>query len=772
MELHDSTQQLTLVVKVIYLRCLTYDGSGFLSSVTDSLNRVVQVSSNPSGQDVITYKGFGGSERTIIVNHALLSATLYPGDHTQTYVQLFPQLAGSPATTYDEYVVSSILLPNGQHYQFQYNRFGELARVVLPSRAAVEYVWVEGATNLPNASGVISSNGSSEIYRRMGERRVFVDGTDLALRSVYTASYSGTTTDDFQTEVVEDATDINRKRLAHSAHYYFGNPSVIPAYVPNAFNFQGLAGNWGYSSWREGLEVHTDLMDNDGTSILRSVQNAWSPRANVAWWPGIASAMPSRDPLLGTITTYLDNGQTAQQAFRYDAFSNRTDVREYDYGPGTPGRLLRHTIRNFLTNNGSDYTANSIHILDRPDNELVYQLDSTDTEQLVGETIFAEDEAPPLDRPGITGLDPSYTSAYRTRGNVTFVQHLAIPSGTSAVFTYKYDVAGNPLSVTNGRGFTTSYGFSDSYGSPSASATDNTVPAEIAGQASYAFSTSATDPLGHIALQQYDFYIGRPVDSQDINGTVTSYSYNDPLERLTQIARAANQSIRTQTSLTYDDTNRIVRTTSDQIQFGDNRLHSETSADGFGRVVEVREYEDNGGVITTKQQYDGLERIQYRFNPARPSDQIAFTTTTYDGLGREISVQAQDGATAATSYIGNETKIADPAGNIKEIFTDAAGRVVQVQEDPNGLNYVAKYSYDALNNLTKVSQGSQTRSFVYNSLSRLIQSTDPESGATAFMYDADGNLTTRTDSRGVVTTLSYDANRELRGAVNPRPSAS
>ena len=49
-------------------------------------------------------------------------------------------------------------------------------------------------------------------------------------------------------------------------------------------------------------------------------------------------------------------------------------------------------------------------------------------------------------------------------------------------------------------------------------------------------------------------------------------------------------------------------------------------------------------------------------------------------------------------------------------------------QDPNGWNYLTSYQYDALDNLVGVTQGTQTRSFVYNSLKQLLSATNHESG--------------------------------------------
>ena len=70
--------------------------------------------------------------------------------------------------------------------------------------------------------------------------------------------------------------------------------------------------------------------------------------------------------------------------------------------------------------------------------------------------------------------------------------------------------------------------------------------------------------------------------------------------------------------------------------------------------------------------------------------------------------------------------------------------------------YSTSYAYDALDDLETVAQGSQTRTFVYDSLKRLTSATNPESGQTSYTYDPNGNMLTREDARIITTTYSYD----------------
>jgi RHS repeat-associated protein len=113
-----------------------------------------------------------------------------------------------------------------------------------------------------------------------------------------------------------------------------------------------------------------------------------------------------------------------------------------------------------------------------------------------------------------------------------------------------------------------------------------------------------------------------------------------------------------------------------------------------------------------------------------------------------------------------------------------------IDPDPSGLTlpFVTQYQYDALGNLLRVDQkGSapsdstqwRTRTFTYDSLSRLLTATNPESGTITYLYDADGELLQKTspapNQTGTATTtftFCYDALHRMlaKGYVNsPNP---
>ena len=137
----------------------------------------------------------------------------------------------------------------------------------------------------------------------------------------------------------------------------------------------------------------------------------------------------------------------------------------------------------------------------------------------------------------------------------------------------------------------------------------------------------------------------------------------------------------------------------------------------------------------------------------------------FSGAARPSTGATPTLGTTTTAYDVEYTAVTDPAGKTRRSKRDGLGHLVRVDE-PTGLpgalgttgspNQATSYSYSALDNLTRVTQGSQTRTFVYDSLSRLTKATNPESGTIAYTYDNNGNLTQRTDARSVVTGYTYD----------------
>ncbi|HLK49425.1 MAG TPA: hypothetical protein VKT49_14890, partial [Bryobacteraceae bacterium] len=147
--------------------------------------------------------------------------------------------------------------------------------------------------------------------------------------------------------------------------------------------------------------------------------------------------------------------------------------------------------------------------------------------------------------------------------------------------------------------------------------------------------------------------------------------------------------------------------------------------------------------------------------PYAPGATPVWTTYTYDGIGRTLTVTAPDGSVTRYSYQGNQTTVTDPAGKWKTTVTDAQGNLTQVIE-PNpggGANFVTSYTYDGMNHLTGVTmtrpEGTQTRSFVYTGPD-LTSATNPENGTTTYTYNGAHQVLMRTDANRNQTNYTYD----------------
>jgi YD repeat-containing protein len=165
-------------------------------------------------------------------------------------------------------------------------------------------------------------------------------------------------------------------------------------------------------------------------------------------------------------------------------------------------------------------------------------------------------------------------------------------------------------------------------------------------------------------------------------------------------------------------------------------------------------------------------------------------------LDSVISVTTPDGTVVTTAYSGDRILVTDQQGNKRMSRTNALGQLKDVFEvTPNDsvlypgigtetfgaetvYGYKTQYDYDVLDNLTTVTQGTQQRFFMYDSLRRVIRAHSPEQDTLAalnlldpvtnhstwtnsYQYDDNGNLIVKKDARDVATHYQYDALNRL-----------
>lgn len=760
---------------------VTRDGLTF----EDSAGHEVSTSlDDPIAPTVITttYNGTGGATREIAQHIVSLEDALIDGDEIQTYDELFPSYALDPSIEFNPKVISRIVLPDDREFEFFYNSYGDIARIESPTGGAIEYTWFGGVVVGPD-DGTHPSSFSGAISRRVTERRVYANGTDLTQKTTISRISSGSATD---TDFTVDIRDGSNNLLRREKHYYYGNP--LNERDDSLF----------YVPWKDGKEYKTETYSDDGSTLLRTVNQVWQQRDSVSWWPYSQDTAPQNDPRvvettlelndvspkMVSKTTHIDPNNSSN--IGYDQYSNPTDTWEYDYGSGSPGSFLRRTHTSYVTD--SNYVNYSgAHIRNLPSSTWV----SSDTagNNKVALTDFEYDNyadnsthSPLESRSSVTGHDTTnYGTGFAYRGNVTGVTsyaNAATPSG--AISTYaEYDILGNVIKTIDARGCVATLGYTDNFGTADSNVTPEGTPSPIPSQSTFAYPTSTTNCLNWTANIQYDYFTGKPVNALDINGVISKTTYNDPLDRPTQSVSAVGTAYEIQSSIDYDDENNRVESTSDLRTLGDNLIKSESFYDGLGRTTQSRSYKD-GGYIKVETQYDALGRAKQTSNPYRPylSETAVWTKSKYDALDRVIEVETPDGTKLYKSYSGPAVTVTDQAGRKRKGISDAFGRTTKVYEDPDSQNLETSYVFDVLGRLRKTIQGDQSRYFMYNDLGRLLFAKQPEQDTNSslsatdpitsntnwsvkYEYDNNGNITKTTDARGTYIEGTYDSLNRL-----------
>jgi len=816
----------------------------FLTKILDPLDREVNISYaavTGNAYDEITYSGINQASRSIKVYRQTLEATLVSGGTLPTLAQLYPELNPNDSHKDNPSVVSRVQLANGTSYFFKYNTYGELARVELPTGGVIEYDFKNGVENGPasglygDLSAIANSTNETYLYRRLSERRVY-DGTNLIGFTTYgksdtwnnnvfptrTSPLPFIETKNFDVQIPTCYASQNCKLLGIERHYFVS--SAAQSYSGSNQSTQFKLSR--YPFWNEGRETKTEFLDTDGTTVLQKQELTWN-QPNVSWWTASAALAPPNNPrVVESKLTIITNGSShvskqsainpADQSIGFDLFQNQTDLWEYDFGDGAPGRLLRHTHTVFETD--PTYTgapsAGGAHLRRLPRTQFIYSVDPLTKADVAvvaaSENIYDEALYTAASYPTLTGwIDPART----TRGNQTSSKSWlnfdganlqTYPSGSFVVTHSTYDQSGNVVTSTDPLGRESTVLFTDADGT-------NT-------RGNHAFATLTTSPIpdssgahgstsGFTVRSVFDHFTGLVVSSTDVRGEVTTVEYNDPFSRPTRVVRPAGGG---ETVFEYQDNPQntqnpgtVYSKVRKQI---DQNIWEETFTyyDGLGRKVRVQTHDAIGDIFTDIV-YDSAGRITKSSSPYRQNAEKLWVETVYDVLGRTrevISPKIANEAIAAkitTDYsscpLGVVTTTTNQAGNKTRSITNALGQLIRVDE-PNSANDLGPidtpvqptfYKYDTIGNLRRVTQGPQdpdspnfnpqtpyqSRFFLFDSLGRLIRVrqpeqntnsavtlTDPVTGnadwSLAFTHRATGSIETTTDAKGAVTTFSYD----------------
>lgn len=537
--------------------------------------------------------------------------------------------------------------------------------------------------------------------------------------------------------------------------------------------------------WNDGLLYQEETYNPQGVLLGKSF---------VQWEQGdYSSPRPSH------IKTTDERGQTTGIEFSYGPrFNQVAETRVYGYGYvfGGANTLLRRTVNLYL--NDLNYTD------PQPENNgvwhhifnLVTLTDVYDGNGVrLSRTEYSYDQfqgtAGLIDTPGVIGYDigmspylnqPNYT-IYNldSRGNVTTIKRYANAEtldeddeDATVIETRHYDITGNVRKVETAccAQTTINYTLNMQYAWPES---------RISGSLSDTSKQNTTSAI-------YDFNTGLVETSTDANDRDLQIEYDPNTLRPVRVISptfAYSHHI-------YDDLAMTVIDFAYEAGLdGPNfASRSDKFLDGRGSLIKAVSFGKAGVQDIGEAKYDQLGRLSQQSRPYRAGMTPVWSTVTYDFLDRPEKTTAPDEHSITTrSYNqpdppgssgqpGETIKVTDPWGRQWWARSDALGRMVEVAEpNPGGDGTLSSgalfttYSYDALNRLVQVDQGPQTRSFRYDSLSRLTHQKLAERDETlnvsgdwvgagqwsdVFTYDKRSNLTEHVDARGVKTIFKYE----------------
>jgi RHS repeat-associated protein len=345
-----------------------------------------------------------------------------------------------------------------------------------------------------------------------------------------------------------------------------------------------------------------------------------------------------------------------------------------------------------------------------------------------------------------------------------------------------FDFNGNLVSTTDGRGKVAQYFYDDA---------THALPNRVVVDPQNGTSTQTTTTV-------YDYWTGLVTSITDPNNATSTIDYTnqllgaiDPFARpgvtIGPLVNAGGINQHRRVTTTYEDHLQRIVVAADLNTENDKLLKTRTTGDMLGRQVLIEQTEDGANyTLYSQQAYAVAGLISFSSSVMRTgtsSNTDSWTRVTNDLLGRVTEVATFGGpsqppntgttatatGTVTTAYNANFTTVTDQAGKVRRSMSDALGRLIRVDEPDasNNLGSTAapvqptSYAYDVFGNLTTVTQGSQTRTFTYDSFSLLRTALNPESGTTSYKYDANGNLLVKTDSRGVSTHFDFDALNRL-----------
>jgi RHS repeat-associated protein len=293
-----------------------------------------------------------------------------------------------------------------------------------------------------------------------------------------------------------------------------------------------------------------------------------------------------------------------------------------------------------------------------------------------------------------------------------------------------------------------------------------------------------TNALGHIVrFTQYNAH-GQVLQTQDANGVVTAYTY-DERQRLKTRTEAFGTGAARTTTFTYDPRGLLAQV---DLPAGTASNAAGTGGSPTGRRFTYA-YDDAQRLVSVTSatgeqmsyQLDGLGNVRREevLNATAVGGSASLLRRTFDALGRLASeVRIIDGAdrTSVFGYDaqGNLTSLQRPREASYGESTDptelrrynALNQLTRIEDAQHGAGKPTVLAPDARDQLAGVqAANAATTSYARDGFDQVLTESGPDRGLVQMTWDAAGNLRTVLDARGVTATHSYDALNRLVATV-------
>jgi RHS repeat-associated protein len=665
-------------------------------------------------------------------------------------------------------MLQSIVLPNGTHWGFVYDSYvgsgyttgtGNLIRLIYPTGGSVVYNYGGGAgesCDSNRASGL--DTGAILTFPKSIYTRTMEDAQGNLL-GTWTYSYPDGATS--TGSIVSPAGDLTVTKLVGDGSsgsgcglldagqdVYQGNPSIPSSVTP----LQSTTVAYTFPTMIQPPYVSLARESQTSTTLNGSVTST------------VSKSYPS--VLFGIIGCNYQGINCATGASYSIPFGSPNGTITTDYSGTT---LKKDQITYQWQASSAYWTAN---LVDIPSSDQV--LNASGATQ--ASTTYTYDQSGYTQYPGVAKGLLTTVSEWNNDGN-------AIVTHTG------WNQYGMKSSSVDGNGSTSTFSYSTN-GITTNAGQSTTVSCEGS------HVTSTTNPLGQIVSGTYDCDTGFLTSFKDANSNTTSL-VPDSMRRIKSVtypaitAAGATSPANPVTTFTYTDSSNTVKR--DVAGSPDPDQVTTVVFDAFGRETS-RTTSSEAGNIEADKSYDTDGRLWKVTNPYIQGQQSSgLTVYSYDAVNRKTEQLQPDGtSTLQWFYSGNVLDSYDELQHHRQDTSDALGHLTKVMEpDPSSgsLALETDYIYNSLGDLTNVNQKGKsgdtlrTRGFTYDSLSRLINSSNPETGSILYVYDQNSNLITKTspspnlssgtqaisycyDALNRVTAKFYSATMDCSGYAN------